>query len=333
MGILPRSRPELQEAPPRQECPRSRTLSARSRHGTRKPADTRRFSCCFSQRWKLYRNTAETTRTHGIKQFQARARPRNGQEPGRPRGPSGGGGLYTAGRAGPQEARESLGGSCGPPSSCGGAHPVLPAFSHTGSLLTPHAPRGPEGRPGGQTIRCRPARCLEPPTWAWAWTRAALGKLTLGPLAAPPSGGPGPPVGPELTPQAAGRGGLAFPAEGQMALQAGRAGRTPRCPPRPPPRPQAHACARVPPSAWETHGGFMQACQQPGSVARWPRACPGTPGCTPQEHGLELHRDHSWASPPGQKPLCHTAQRGLRGHTGHPAAPSVGSSQPLGLRQ
>ena len=39
-----------------------RAFSARSRHGTRKPADTKRLSCFFSQRWKLYRNTAETTR-------------------------------------------------------------------------------------------------------------------------------------------------------------------------------------------------------------------------------------------------------------------------------
>ena len=53
--------------PGRSALGHGQAFSARGGHGTRKPADTKRFSCCCSQRWKLYRNTAETTRTRVYK--------------------------------------------------------------------------------------------------------------------------------------------------------------------------------------------------------------------------------------------------------------------------
>lgn len=119
-----------------------------------------------------------------------------------------------------------------------------------------------------------------------------------------------------------------------MALQAGRAGRTPSL--------SAKASAASLGSgvgSWlrfslgRHMGALCRLASSPGCGSLAQGLSWDSWGAPPQEHGLELHRDHSWASPPGQKPLWPHWLSGACGRTGHPAGPSVGSSQPLGLRQ
>lgn len=109
-----------------------------------------------------------------IKHSQARARPRDGQEPGRPRAPAAGAAYIQRAGQDPRGPGRAWAGAVGPSTVMRGA-PTLcaPRFQPHWQPLDTTCPRGPEGRPGGQTIRCRPAGCLEPPTWAWAWTRCA----------------------------------------------------------------------------------------------------------------------------------------------------------------
>lgn len=118
--------------PGRNALGHGRAFSARSRHGTRKPADTRRFSCCFSQRWKLYRNTAETTRTHVYKTLSgpcpSPAMDKNRAGPG----PQRRGRPIYSGQGRTPEARGEPGRELwAPPSSCGGAHPLCSPLSAT----------------------------------------------------------------------------------------------------------------------------------------------------------------------------------------------------------
>ena len=162
--------------------------------------------------------------------------------------------------------------------------------------------------------------------------RSSLGKLTLGLWPPRPSGGPGSPVGPELTPQAAGRGSLAAPGRGADGA-AGRQG-------------WAHALAvrqgfrRVPGlrrgvlaplQPGETHGGFMQACQQPGMRLAGPGPVLGLLGCTPSGTRPGAPQGPLLGiSARAEASLATLAQRGLRAH-GASSWPLCGLFTALGL--
>lgn len=121
-----------------------------------------------------------------IKHSQARARPRDGQEPGRPRAPAAGAAYIQRAGQDPRGPGRAWAGAVGP-SSCGGRPPsVLPAFSHTGSLLTPRAPEGQRADPA-----VRPSGAVQPGAWSRrpgpgpGHAAQLSGKVDAGPLAAP----------------------------------------------------------------------------------------------------------------------------------------------------
>lgn len=82
--------------------------------------------------------------------------------------------MYSRQGRTPEAPRRAWAGAMAPSTVTQGA-PTLcaPCSQPHWQPLDTTCPRGLEGRPGSQTIRCRPAGCLELPAWAgaWAWMR------------------------------------------------------------------------------------------------------------------------------------------------------------------
>lgn len=119
-----------------------------------------------------------------------------------------------------------------------------------------------------------------------------------------------------------------------MALQAGRAGRTPSLSTE-----ASTASLGSGVGSWlrfslRRHmGALCSLASSPGRGSLAQGLSRDSQGAPPQERSLGLHTDHSWACPPGQKPLWPHWLSGACRHMGHPAGPSAGSSWPLGSGQ
>lgn len=206
----PRRGPELQKALARQERPGHRqAFCTHGRNRTCKPPDTNRFSC-FSQRWKLYRNTAEMTRTcvsikHSSGPCPSPVMDKNQAE----RGLAGAVYVQRAGQDPRGPPGKSGQGLRPPPPSRGGA-PTLCA-AHSQPHRQPLDTTCPEGQRADPAVRPSGAVQLGAAGLGLDTLGSSLGKSTLGLRPPHPCGGLGSPVGPELTPRAAGRGGLAAP--------------------------------------------------------------------------------------------------------------------------